>query len=202
MTPNLIDLRQAPAASSDNLPALQAYLAPLVGEPFRFARVSYGDELTLHFGDLRPARSAKLKDKLYGTYILGVRGSSWILKSGSEPLVLTAGIDLDNLPGTIGKPLSKEELEANPLMQPESRVLSATPFVVKPVAGFGLQLRVSDGSSLLIFPTVPETEADEGVAADLVVADWELLSPAGLLSANPDLKWSFQPSSPREGITP
>ena len=35
-------------------------------------RVSYGDELTLHFGDLRPARSPKLKAKPYGAYILGL----------------------------------------------------------------------------------------------------------------------------------
>lgn len=44
----------------DNLSDLQVYLAQLVGEPFRFARVSYGDELTLHFGDLRPSRSPKV----------------------------------------------------------------------------------------------------------------------------------------------
>ena len=49
MTTNLIDLRQAREAAPDNIPGLYAYLAQLVGESFRFARVSYGDELTLHF---------------------------------------------------------------------------------------------------------------------------------------------------------
>ena len=66
METHLIDLRQAQEPSHGALSVLAAYLAQLVGEPFRLARVSYGDELTLHFGDLRPGRSPKLKHKLYG----------------------------------------------------------------------------------------------------------------------------------------
>src|SRR5437016_4352398 len=115
-----IDLRQARNAAPDDPPALQTFLTQLVGEPFRFARVSYGDELTLHFGDLRPACSPKLRKKPYGAYILGARGSPWVLKSGSEPLVLTAGLDLLSVPNGLGRSVSKEELEANPLIQPES----------------------------------------------------------------------------------
>jgi hypothetical protein len=191
MAANLIDLRQTRNVSSDDSSALQAYLAQLVGEPFRFARVSYGDELTLHFGELRPARSPKLKNKTYGAYILGVRASPWILKSGSESLILTAGIDLDNLPNGFGKPIGKEELEATPLIPPESRVLSATSFVVKPVGAYGLQIRFSDGSTLLILPTTSEAESEEE-NAEVAVADWELSSPRGLMSAGPGLKWFFK----------
>ena len=193
-TPNLIDLRQARAAAPDNLPGLQAYLAQLLGEPFRFARVSYGDELTLHFGDLRPARSPRLKGQLYGAYVVGARGSPWLLKSGAEPLVLAAGVDLGNVPTGLGKPVSKEEVETNPLIQPESRVLSVTPFVVRPVNGFGLQIRASDGGTLLLLPALPEVEEpdDEGLPR---LADWELSAPGGLLSAGPGLLWSFKPSS-------
>jgi hypothetical protein len=88
----MIDLRQPQDASRDTAEGLSACLAPLIGEPFRFARVSYGDELTLHFGDLRPARSPKLKDKTYGSYVLGVRASLWLLKSGAEPIVVASGI--------------------------------------------------------------------------------------------------------------
>lgn len=197
MTTHRIDLRQAPNASPDRLSDLQAYLTPLLGEPFRFARVSYGDELTLHFGEIRPARSPKLRNKPYGSYILGVRGSPWMLKSGSEPLVLTAGIDGESLPTGLGKPIRKEELEANPPIPPQSRVVAATPFVVKPINGFGLQLRFADGSALLILPTLAEAAAEEADLA-IEVADWELASPQGLLSAGPGLKWSFKPSSIRE----
>jgi hypothetical protein len=199
-TTHLIDLRQARRAAPDDLPGLQAYLAQLIGEPFRLARVSYGDELTLHFGDLRPARSPQLGKQPYGAYVLGVRGSPWILKSGSEPLVLTAGIDLDTVSSELGRPVRKEDLEANPLIQPASRVLSVTPFVVKPANGFGLQLRVSDGSTLLILPATPDVEEPEGEALP-ALADWELVSPGGLLGAGPGLSWSFQPS-PGPGSRP
>src|SRR5205807_9205190 len=142
MDTNLIDLRQAHHPSADDLPGLQAYLAQLVGEPFRFARVSYGDELTLHFGDLRPGRSPKRSGQLYGACILGLRASPWVLKSGAEPLVLTAGVLAHPVPATIGQPLSKQELESRQFIEPDSRVVAATPFVVKPVNAFGLQLQM------------------------------------------------------------
>ena len=203
MGTNLIDLRQAYGPSRDDLSGLYAYLAQLVGEPFRFTRVSYGDELTLHFGDLRPAHSPKLKHKRYGAYILGLRGSSWVLKSGLEPVVVTSiSEEMFNPPPALGKPLSKEELEAGQFLEPESRVLVATPFVVKPVEGFGLQLRMSDGSTLLILPTSqePDEPEDEGLPK---LADWELSTPRGLLSAGPNLTWFFAPaknaSSERKG---
>lgn len=192
MGTNLIDLRQPRGPSLDNLPGLSAYLSQFVGEPFRFARVSYGDELTLHFGDLRPGRSPKHKHKHYGTYILGLRGSSWVLKSGAEPVVITDGSGFDPPPASVGKPLSKQDLEAGTFVEPESRVLAASPFVVKPANGFGLQLRMSDGSTLLVLPTPsePEEPEDEGLPP---LADWELSTPRGLLSAGPDLQWSFTP---------
>lgn len=193
MEANLVDLRQSQGPTYDDLPGLFAYLSQLVGEPFRFARVSYGDELTLHFGDLKPARSPRLKHQLYGALILGLRGSSWVLKSGSEPVVITAGLVLNPSSPTFGEPLRREDLEAGTFIEPESRVLAATPFVVKPIKGFGLQLRMSDGSTLLILPTLsePGEPGDEELPE---LADWELSTPRGLLSAGPNLEWSFKPS--------
>jgi hypothetical protein len=188
-----IDPRQACEPSSDDITHLDAYLARLVGEPFRFARVSYGDELTLHFGDLKPAHSPKLKAKLYGAYVLGLRGSSWVLKSGTEPVVVDGGALLDLATSALGTPLRKEELESRPMIDLRSRVLSASPFIVKSIDGLGLQLRFSDGSTLSVLPTLPEPDepGDEGLPE---LADWELLSPSGLLSAGPGLEWSFEPS--------
>jgi len=200
MSPTLIDLRQARAPSPDHLSGLSAYLAQLIGEPFRFARVSYGDELTLHFGDLRPARSPKMKKHPYGAYILGLRASPWILKSGpdSEPFVVAAGVILDAPPAAVGTPLRKEELESREFIQPESRVTAATPFVVKPVNGFGLQLRMADGSTLMVLPTAqePDEPGDEDLPQ---LADWELSSPRGLLRAGPSLEWSFKPRGSHSG---
>jgi len=191
---NLIELRQPRNAVADDLAGLQGYLAQLIGEPFRFARVSYGDELTIHFGDLRPARSPKLKNHSYGSYILGVRGSSWVLKSELAAQLLTAGFDPDAIADPRVRPFRKEDLESSPLIQPESRVLSATPFIARPLNGFGLQLRVSDGSSLLIKPVMPEAE-EPGDESLLELADWELATPSGLLSAGPGLVWSFKPTA-------
>jgi hypothetical protein len=194
MSEFMLELRQDRRQSADDVLGLQACLASLVGEPFRFARISYGDELTLHFGDLRPARSPKLHGHFSGVYILGVRGSAWIVKSGSESLAVAAGVFPDSVAADLGKPLSKQDFEKNPIIQAESRVVEAIPFPVKPVNGFGLQLRFSDGSTLLILPTPPEEDdpEDEGLPE---LADWELLSPHGLLSAGPGLQWSFQPSA-------
>ncbi len=185
-----IDLSQD---SGQDLSGLKRHLAQMVGEPFRFTRVSYGDELTLHFGDLTPARSSKLKDKLYGAYILGLRGSAWILKSGSESVVLTAGEMFNPSPLQFASPLRKEELESGIFIEPESRVFSATPFLVKSVEGFGLELCMSDGSTLLVLPTAQERDGpeDEGLPK---LADWELLSPRGLLRAGPGMEWSFEPN--------
>jgi hypothetical protein len=194
MGTSLIDLRHARGHSSDDLPGLSAYLSQFIGEPFQFARVSYGDELTLHFGDLHPARSPKLKGKLYGAYVLGVRGSSWVLKAGTEPLVITS----ESAPSAFGRPLGKEELEAGTFIEPTSRVLAATPFVVKPDDGFGLQLGMSDGTTLLILPTPsePDEPGDEELPE---LADWELSTPRGFLSAGPHREWSFVPA--KEGST-
>ncbi|HZW31542.1 MAG TPA: hypothetical protein VFF52_12595 [Isosphaeraceae bacterium] len=111
MSTHLIDLRQARVSAAD-LSGLLAHLAPLVGERFRFVRVSYGDELTVHFGDLEPARNPKLKGKLYGAYILGMCASPWVLKSGTEPVVVNGGVLRDPSDGALGTPLGKEELQA------------------------------------------------------------------------------------------
>ena len=184
---NLIDLRETRAAA-DDLPGLQGCLAQLVGEPFRHARVSYGDELTLHFGDLRPAKSPKLAGKAYGAYVFGARASRWVLKSGSAPLVQIADRD-----GDAGQPTRKEDLEANPLIAPDARVTSARAFAVGLADALGVELRFTDGSSLRVLPELPE--AERPADADLpVLADWELASPAGLLSAGPGRRWSFQPT--------
>src|ERR1700676_2220419 len=112
MQTSRINFRSTAADSPDMLSELSTLLTQLIGEPFRFARVSYGDELTLHFGDLRPARSPKLHHHPYGAYMLGLRGSPWVLISGSdsEPLVLTAGVMLDSIPPVFGTPIRKEEL--------------------------------------------------------------------------------------------
>src|SRR5258708_747840 len=138
ITPSLIDFRQKPELPEDALPSLQAQLLQLVGEPFRFARVSYGDELTLHFGDVRPGRMPKTKHKLYGAYILGLRASPWLMKS--DEWLISAGVVPVPVPPSAGKQLTKEELENGGYIKSGSRVLAATAFTVKPAEAYGLQI--------------------------------------------------------------
>ncbi len=191
MTSQLLDMTRARPTDVGDLPGLRAALTSLVGEPFRFARVSYGDELTLHFGDLRPARSAKLKKHLYGAYLLGARASAWLLKAGVIPLVRSYGLGVGSDPTPDMTPLDKADIETKPLVEPGSRVLSADPFPVRPADRYGLELRFSDGSALRIIPTPDDpTEETDDLPA---LADWELSTPNGLLSAGPGLTWGFQP---------
>ena len=70
MVTNIVNLQQVPDPSANDMASLAALLTQLYGEPFRFVRISYGDELTLHFGNLRKANSPKLADKLYGSFYL------------------------------------------------------------------------------------------------------------------------------------
>jgi len=187
----LIEFEKGTGPSRDDLPGLRGYVAQLVGEPFQFARVSYGDELTLHFGMLRPGRSRKLANLLYGTYILRLRGSAWVLKSGKGPLVISPAV-LDASMPEGARLLSKEELEKGEFIERGGHVLSATPVHVRPVEGFGFHLLMSDGSAIFVFPIVQEPDAPED--EDLPeLADWELLSPRGFLRAGPGLQWSFEP---------
>jgi hypothetical protein len=192
MSTTLIDLSQEHEQSSDDLSGLHVHLAQLIGERFRFVRFTYGDESTLHFGDLEPARHPKLKGKLYGAFMAGLRASPWILKSGSVPLVVNGGVLLDASKAELGTPLDKRDLESRKIIEPGSLVLTAVPFLVQPVDGFGLQLRFSDGSLLSVHPTIPEPDEpeEEGLPE---LADWELFTPRGLLSAGPGRKWSFEP---------
>jgi hypothetical protein len=122
MASDAIEPQVAAGSSSRDLAGLRSQLLVLRGEPFRFTRNSYGDELTLHFGDVRPAWSPKLRKKPYGTHSLGLLGSSWLLEALSQSSVIASE-------GTFsfGTLLSKEELEARTFVEPESRLMESIP---------------------------------------------------------------------------
>ncbi len=144
----------------------------LVGEPFRHVRVSYGGELQLHFGELRQPKSAKLKGKLlYGSYILGLRASAWILSPGSADFTLT-----DGQLQPAGTPIEAGEVESGHAIPPGALVVSAGAFHVEPVDGIGLRVLLSDGSKLVVLPS-----RSDGAEGDTPVADWELFSPKGFV---------------------
>lgn len=199
MMATLIDFRLGRAASPGDHAGLQCHLAQLIGEPFQFARISYGDELTLHFGDLRPGKSPKSRGRLYGEYALGLRASHWLLKSGSEPMLMVG--DPSGVGNATGDTLRKEQLEANPLIHPGSLVVSVRPYPVLPMDTLGLHLQTSDGSRLVVGSS-RESVDEPGDAPLPELADWELLSPAGLLSAGPGPNWSFKPAAATSAAGP
>jgi hypothetical protein len=174
---------------------LQAYLQQLVGQPFLQFRFSYGDELSLHFGQPRAYDSPRMKHLLKGSYILGTRASHWYLRSASPTrLVLGCGAE-QGPPGPDLQPLTKQDLETADLVKPGARIVLAAAFPITfpgtAAIGFGLSLLLSDGSSFLITPEALAASQPEEEA----LADWELFTPyERYLRVGPGVEWSYLPS--------
>jgi hypothetical protein len=189
------------------LAGLRKKLLHLVGETFRFTRITYGDELTLHFGDLLPAVSPKLNGRLYGSHIFGARGSHWIIKSGKTSTLLVDGFPTDKDVASRERRLTSEQkqrIETNPHIEPGSRLLEAIPFTFWSNRSIAVQLGFSDSSSLFVFPTAEEgVEENDETEALPEIADWELILPDGLLNVGPGPVWSFEPKkTPSEAASP
>jgi len=203
MSATLVDL--GATHGSDDLGELGRYLQLLVGEPFLFVRMSYGDELTLHFGNKREARNTRLRELglQYGSVILSARGSGWHLRSGVQPMILTTLIPREFMDhATL---ISKEELSAREFIARSARVLGAVPVPVPhPPNAVGLSLDFSDGSTLFVMPdgddggeeddSDPDWEEARESAPPL--SDWELSTPRGTLRVGPGRSWRFEDSRP------
>ncbi len=192
MNAKVIDFAQSREMAPDDMGGLNAHLTQLIGEPFQFMRVSYGDELTIHFGNLRPARSPKLPNKFYGEYVLGMRASRWSIKGGKVPLLLSSGMVADDIVIQGALPIAKEELEKKPFVEPRSLVLTVSSFLATPYQGFGLTATFSDGSVLFVLPVGNNDPAEVDDPSLPAISDWELFSPKGTLSAGPGPAWSFK----------
>jgi len=196
----VIDVRELGQPGADNIPNLGAFLLQLVGEPFQFARFSYGDELTLHFGTLREATHPKLcaAGVKYGAYILRTRGSAWLIKPGAKPVIVTEGLQDAINPEAIkswGKPLTHREVESNDFLIPGTWVVKLYSCPVDRVGGIGFRVDLSDGSSVIVIPTPTEpAKAESPTAPEL--ADWELRTPHGTARVGPGQKWILVSPSP------
>ena len=195
----VVDLRQSSQPHSSGLDGLNLYLSQLIGEPFLFLKVSYGNELTLHFGTPREAKSLKLKNRARGSYILSARGSAWRLKSETTSRLVVGGLPDPRTASGLEKPISNVDLEEGKFITPGARVVAASASVA-PSGGFALLLAFSDETSFSLIPTDPEL-AFQGLTDDMpdkveYVADWELLTPHGYyLRVGPWLKWDYTPST-------
>ncbi|HET6882360.1 MAG TPA: hypothetical protein VFI31_19500 [Pirellulales bacterium] len=191
-----LDVRGVQQESSDAA-ALRGYLQPLVGEPFLQARFSYGDELTLHFGQPRKPQSRELVTLEEGSFIVAARGSAWYFKTANGPTIIMA-TNAGRPPVVNGfAQLTTEVVESSQLAQRGARIIAADAGMAPTgatAAGFTCALLLSDGSSLLI---LPETEsALDAEQAALEVADWEIfMTPHDrYLRVGPGPKWSYLPS--------
>lgn len=186
MSANLIDYTTR-VSGVDRLEPLAGYLLSLVGEPFLLARVSYADELTFHFGARRDAAHPRLRKAgiAYGSFVLLTRGSAWLVKSGVRPVLAADGfVPLGmSMPG---RPLTHQDIASGGLVSEGATVVLASPFFV-PEFAYGLQIRFSDGSALVLLPT--EQEDGDGPP----VADWELVMPQGTLRVGPGRRWDLEP---------
>lgn len=164
----------------------------LTGVPYLYGRQSYGNEMVLHFGTNRGYGSPKMAGKSRGTHVLSLRGSAWMLKSGSRPAyvgfpVVPSGPSLSD-----PRKLDGAALESGAFVTPGARVVHAGPFWTEvPAAGYGLEVVMTDGTMLLVAPTPPPDENPENLPE---IADWEILTPHGFLEVGPGRAWTFSPT--------
>lgn len=164
------------------------FASQLMGEPFLFARPTYGEELTLHFG-CRVTQPKTQKPR--GSHVLSCRASVWFIKPGTVPVIMSNGLVSTNDTDSVGKSFDIAELEDSRYVAEHARIIAVDCYPVKPFEGIGLSLKLSDGTQFQIIPIPPDRENDEHGPP---VADWQLLTPRGFLQAGPGSIWSFEPA--------
>lgn len=168
MTTNLI--RHITEAS--DIRQLHAVANRVVGETCWKVALSYGDELTLHFGEQIPYLQPSMAGKKKGAWILGTRGTAWQLDQSSDTTV-TQDAEADILS------LLKREVR-----RLEGNILQSLN-IGYPV--LSLSLNFNQGSQLTITPSIRDDEFD--------LPYWELFTPNHqVLKVGPKTSWSLIPS--------
>jgi hypothetical protein len=170
---------------------LRQLASSLIDLPYLFSRLTYADELTIHFGEERKHNHPKLADKVRGTHVLSLRGSAWLLRSGVKSIVIGSGVSSLMGTGDVVSKYNLTALESGALIEPKATVLKATPTVVEPLNSIGLTLELSDGSMFLVLPTAPEAVDADDLPEP---ADWELLTPSKLFRVGPRANMEIIPS--------
>jgi hypothetical protein len=197
----LIDLKETRRECSD-LSDLNALLKQLVGQPFLFFRISYGDELRLHLGVMQGYSNPKMQNLTRGSYIVGARGSSWIVFSAPRHVLATsgdAGSGRSETPAT-ARSVDIKTIETGGFITAGSIVTTAG--ADRSAPGFSLQLRFSDGSTAYIRPMPGPDEVEPGgeeAATDvgaMEIPDWEVLTPhQRILKVGPGPRWNYLDST-------
>ncbi len=164
-------------------------LKQFVGLPFLFARPSYGEELTLHFGNEQPMKHPKLRHLMEGTHIVTTRLSGWAWSDGNNHTIAMM---------TPGETISADDLRERCSHFAVARgalVSKAITQVLRaeggaPTLTLGLFLSVDQRQEVCpepkwLFSIEPMLRHD---ADDDEVADWEVFTPEGALLVGPGLK--------------
>ncbi len=130
--------------------------------------------------------SSRGRGRPTGSYVLGVRASSWTLASAPTAAVFASE---DEAPTASAVRLDDaRELERLDVVTPGAVVVAATADATS--HGFSLRVTFSDSSTFVVSPRADESSDDDEEDAD-PIADWELLTPhSRLLSVGPGPRWS------------
>lgn len=145
----------------------------LVGEICWKVALSYGDELTLHFGEQIPYTQPSMVGKKKGSWILGTRGTAWQLDQPSGNTV-------------------RQDTETDPIAMLRREVRQIEGSILQSLKiGYpmlGLSLNFSQGSQLTITPSIHDDEFE--------LPYWELFTPdCQVLKVGPKTSWSLTPSN-------
>jgi len=135
------------------------------------ASFSYGDELDLHIGAKIPYKHKFFTGKKKGEWILGSRGTDWLLYSNKEKIVSS---------------------EDDPdVMREKVKIIENTKIVNfrTNYPDLSLTVNFSNGCELTIIPNTEEDDKYDDISY------WELFTPYDMvLEVGPGKKWSYRSS--------
>jgi hypothetical protein len=198
----LIDLTELRYESRD-LSDLQSLVKQLIGQPFRFFRIAYGDELRLHIGHPQSYSNPRMRERTRGSYILGARASSWVVYSAPKRILLASASVRVYAPEGMTKRVDIKQVEHGDYFTSGALIVSATSD--RCPTGFTLYLTFADGTTVFIGPNSetyeysPDDEGGEEDMADMEISDWEILTPhSRVLRVGPGERWCYIDSNKRK----
>lgn len=140
----------------------------MVGQPYLFAKYSYGNELTIHFGKAFEHHYGN-RQWTIGSHVLSLRASPWIFHSLPQQMVI---VNFDE---------NYQPVIDNTFVKSGTTVTHISAFTIvgdENRKGIALIIHFEDGS---LFQALP-------ISSDETISDWELLMPNKLIKVRGS-KW-------------
>ena len=147
---------------------IQEILSSLIGQLCWSIRFGYGEELLLDIGRRVPYQNPHLKDKLHGEWMIGSRGSDWVI-TANDLIVISSSDTLIS---------ASEKLKD---------IVNGTLVTITfDVPSLGLTIAFDNDYTLSIVPNL-SNEPDD-------LEYWEIIGNNGLfLTVGPKTSWRYQP---------